>query len=300
MTLRHYKIFIAVCDSRNMTSAAERLYISQSAVSQTISELERNYNVKLFERLTKKLYITKAGERLLGYARHIISLNLAAENEMRELQDSGYLRIGSSITIGAYVLPSLISKYKTLYPKTDVEVFVDNTEKIENMILMDKVDIGVIEGVLTSKELYETTFMDDELVLICNNTHKFSHMHCISAPELETEHFVIREQGSGTRKIFEAVMSANNVKWNPIWTCNNTDAIKMAVIEGIGVSVISKRAISQELLNGTIRIIPINEFNFKRNFKISYHKNKFISSYMKGFINLCNDSKIQKSDFCNE
>ena len=292
MTLRHFKIFIAVCDHLNMTTAAEKLYISQSAISQTISELERHYNVKLFERLGKKLYITAAGEKLLGFARHTNSLIIAAENEMRNMQDNGILRIGSSITIGTYVLPKLISQFKNQYPETDVTAFVDNTEMIEAMILSDKIDIGLVEGEIASNELFQVPFMEDELVLICNNTHIFTKSKSISAFELEKEDFIIREQGSGTRRIFETVMSANNFKWHPSWTCNNADAIKMAVIEGIGISVISKRAITQEFLNGTIKTVPIRELQFKRHFKIVYHINKFISPFMKNLLNLCYGFKL--------
>jgi DNA-binding transcriptional LysR family regulator len=292
MTLRHFKILIAVCDNMNMTVAAQTLYISQSAVSQTISELEKHYNIKLFERLGKKLYLTAAGKKLLGFARHMISLDFAAENEMRELQDNGYLRIGSSITIGAYVLPKLISKYSELYPKTKIEAFIDNTAKIQAMILSDKIDIALVEGEITSNEIYQIPFMDDELVLICNKSHKFTKCKSVCANEFEKENFIIREQGSGTRRIFEAIMSANNIIWHQIWTCNNADAIKMAVIEGIGISVISKRAIKQEVKNGDIMVIPISGLQFKRNFKIVYHINKFISPCMKELINLCHDFKI--------
>ena len=109
LTLRHFQIFVAVCDAMNMTAAANSLFISQSAVSQTISELEGHYEVRLFERLSRKLYLTQAGEKLLGYARHIIRMSKDAESEMRALNQNGIIRIGASVTIGASILPKLIA-----------------------------------------------------------------------------------------------------------------------------------------------------------------------------------------------
>lgn len=287
MTLRHFKIFISVCDNMNMTAASQSLYISQSAVSQAISELEFHYGLKLFERLNKKLYITEAGGKLLGYARHLISLDDSAEKEMRLLHDNGQIRLGSSVTIGSYLLPKLVSAFMRSYPKIDIEVFIENTQTIENLILSDKVDLGVVEGDVISDEIIVTPFMDDDLVLICNKTHKFNKMKPISLSMLEQEPFIVREPGSGTRKVFETVMAVNDIKWRPVWTCNNSDAVKTAVIEGIGISVISKRAVIREASDGDIIIVPIPELNFTRTFKLVYHKNKFVTPFMKNFIELC-------------
>src|SRR5690554_380974 len=105
MTFRHLKIFIAVCDTLNMTAAAKSLYMSQPAVSQAIGELEDYYGVRLFERLSRKLYLTQAGEKLLGYARHMIRMNEDIEKEMKSLQETGLIRLGASVIIGATVLP---------------------------------------------------------------------------------------------------------------------------------------------------------------------------------------------------
>ena len=128
MTLRHFKIFIAVCDNMNMTSAAETLYMSQSAVSQAIAELEKHYDVHLFERLSRKLYLTQAGQKLLSYARHIVRMNAEVENDMKAMHQNGSIRIGASVTVGSHVLPKLVSRFEKRNPQTDIEVFEDNTK----------------------------------------------------------------------------------------------------------------------------------------------------------------------------
>jgi DNA-binding transcriptional LysR family regulator len=270
-----------------MTSAATTLFMSQSAVSQAISDLEKYYGVRLFERLSKKIYLTEAGEKLLSYARHMIRMNAEVENEMRSLQKNGSIRIGASVTVGACVLPKLVSRFKSTNLNTHIEVFEDNTEKIETMLLHDEIDIGLVEGEITSSDIINEPFMDDELVLICGVNHPFSKLQMIELYELEQEEFIIREKGSGTRKTFEDAMTMAHITWKTAWTCNNADTIKMAVAEGLGVSVISKRAVENEVSSGILCQKEIKNIEFKRNFKIIYHKNKYFTEQMKHFIDLC-------------
>lgn len=287
LTLRHLKIFVTVCDTLNMTSAATTLFMSQSAVSQAISDLEKYYAVRLFERLSRKLYLTEAGEKLLSYARHMLSMNAEVENDMKSLQKNGSIRIGASVTVGACVLPKLVSKFKKTNLNTHMEVFEDNTEKIEAMILHDEIDIGLVEGETTYPDIINEPFMNDELVLICGANHHFSKLPVIELQALEKEEFIIREKGSGTRKTFEDAMKAAHLTWKAVWTCNNADTIKMAVAEGLGVSVISKRAVENEVASRILFQKEIKNIKFRRQFKIIYHKNKYFTEQMKQFIDLC-------------
>ncbi len=287
MTLRHFQIFVAVCDNKNMTAAANSMFMSQSAVSQAVSELEEYYNVRLFERLSKKLYLTQAGEKLLSYARHIIGLNAAAENEMRALRKKGSIRIGASVTVGSCVLPKLVSDFKRESPELTIEVTEDNTSKIEQMIINDKLDLGLVEGEITSSDIKSRPLTDDVLVLICAKDHPFAKRSRIEPKELEKENFILREVGSGTRKTFENVMAENSLKWTATWTCNNADTIKMAVAEDLGISVISKRAVSKELEEGILKAVNINGLIFIRQFKLIYHKNKYFTEAIKSFTELC-------------
>lgn len=287
MTLRHFRILIAVCDTMNMTAAAKLLFISQSAVSQAIGELERYYEIRIFERLSRKLYLTQTGEKLLSYARHMIRMSIEMEQDMKKLRETGRFRVGASVTVGAYVLPKLVWQFQQLYAQTEIEVLEDNTEKIEWCILNDAIDIGLVEGEILSPDIRKQEFMEDELVLICGKTHRFGGLADIEPKELEKEKFILREKGSGTRKTFEETMAYNQLAWNAIWTCNNADSIKMAVAEGLGVSVISGRAVLNEVASGMLCQARVKGIKFKRQFKIAYHKNKYITKSMEKFINLC-------------
>ncbi|MDR0286589.1 MAG: LysR family transcriptional regulator [Clostridiales bacterium] len=287
MTLHNFEIFIAVCETMNMTVAAERMFISQSAISQAVNELEKHYNVHLFERFSRKLYLTSAGEKLYSYAQHMIGMNADIEKEMKVLSEDGIIRIGASVTVATYVLPALVSAFRQLNPQIDVEVCEDNTEKIEKLLLSDKADIGLVEGEVKSADILSTYFSDDELTLICGAGHRFVELPVIEPHELEKEDFIVREPGSGTRKTFEDVMAANRLGWNAKWVCNSMDTIKEAVMAGLGVSVMPGIAVKNEIDSGKLYAKTVEGICFYRTFKIIHHKNKYITSSLKKFIDFC-------------
>jgi DNA-binding transcriptional LysR family regulator len=286
MTLRHLYVFLCVCDEGNMTAAAKKLYIAQPSISQTILELEKHYNVKLFERLGRKLYITLAGQKLLTYARHIVNLNQEAEDVMREINDNGILRIGASVTVGAYILPSMIKEFMRSNSKAKVISSVNNTTVVEETLLADQIDIGLVEGKVQSPGLIHMPFMEDELVLVSSLTHPFSKNRKIIVAELEHADFIVREEGSGTRNLFEAVMADKGINWSIVGVYNNAEAIKNAVATGLGISVMSWMAVQKEIERKELAIIEIEEVSFKRQFSIIYHRNKYLSPLLNRFIQL--------------
>lgn len=287
MTLRHLKIFVTVCDTLNMTAAAELLYMTQPAVSQAIAELEEHYEVKLFERLSRKLFLTAAGRELMGYARHMIRMSTEAERAMKSLKTEGILRVGASVTLGGYVLPGLVRRFQCDNPSAEITVVENNTEIIEHMAIRDEIDFGLVEGEVTSSELLAYPFMEDELVIVCPLDHKFARGGLIEPGELEGEPFIIREPGSGTRKTFENAMAGCRVAWKAAWTCNNTDTIKMAVAGGIGIAALSRLAVQNEIAAGMLCEVAVRGMKFDRRFRVIYHKNKYLTEAMKKFISLC-------------
>ena len=171
MTLRHLNVFLCVCDEGNMTVAAEKLHIAQPSVSQTIAELEKYYQVKLFERLGRKLYITIAVQKLITYARHIINLNKEADDVMREINHHGVIRIGASITVGTCILNDIIGQFIKNNPQVKIISTVNNTKIIEEMLLVDQLDVGIVEGKIHSSGILHAPFMADELVLVSSVSH---------------------------------------------------------------------------------------------------------------------------------
>lgn len=287
MTLRHLKIFVTVCEQMNMTSAAKALFMSQSAVSQAIAELEKFYGVRLLDRMPKKLFLTPAGEALLGYARRMLRMNEEIEKSMKTLADGGTVRIGASVTVGSTVLPGLVLRYQRENPEVKVEVFEDNTRQIEKRLLSDISDIGLVEGEVTSPELVSRPFLEDELVLICGGRHRFAARSSVKPEELEREPFIIREEGSGTRQTFEKAMKQLGVSYQAAWTCNNADTIRTAVAAGLGISVISLRAVEAEVKNGVLFAKKVDGVRFVRQFKVVVHKNKYLTAAMHKLIGYC-------------
>ena len=292
MTIRHLEIFIAVADCGKMSLAAERLFISQPSVSQAISDIESYYGVKLFERLSKKLYITDNGKRLLKYARHVVGAFKDMEIDMKNAGNHICLRIGGTVTVGTCILCPIIRIFERKNPGVSTKVTVNNTSEIEGMILNSTLDVAIIEGEIISKDIIKTPIYQDELVLICGARHPFASMGEISMEQLQDQDFVTREQGSRDRNIFEQFLREEGIDVNVKWTSTNTEAIKNAVVAGQGLAIISSTMIIKELYHGTLKVVPIKGIRIKRDICMVYHKDKFISDYMQKFIEVCTTYKM--------
>jgi len=287
MTLRHLMIFLCVYDEGNMTAAAAKLYIAQPSVSQAIRELEKYYNVRLFERLGRKLFITVAGQKLVTYARHIVHLSKEAEDAMREIHQNAVIRVGASVTVGTCILNEIIIEFSKQNPHVKMTASVNNTTIIEGMLLADELDIGLVEGKVHSQVVVSQYFMDDELVLVTSISHPLTKKSRVKAADIDNMEFIVREEGSGTRELFESVMRSKGINWKVVGTYNNAETIKKFVSTGLGISVISRMAVKKEVERNELAIVQIEGVYFKRQFSIVHHKNKFIVPVLDDFMQVC-------------
>jgi len=287
MTLRHLTIFLCVCDEGNMTAAGAKLYIAQPSVSQAIRELEKHYNVKLFERLGRKLFITLAGQKLITYARHIVHLSQEAEEAMAGIHHNGVIRIGASVTVGTCILNDIIVKFNKHNPRAKIIASVNNTKIIEGMLLLDELDIGLVEGKVHSQSIVSLAFMDDELVLVTGISHPFTQMTRVELADIDNIEFIVREEGSGTRELFESVMASKDLNWKISGVYNNAETIKNFIAAGLGISVMSRLAVDKEVQRNELAIVEIEGMSFKRQFSIIHHKNKFIVPVLADLIEVC-------------
>lgn len=293
MTIRHLEIFIAVADYGKMSLAAERLFISQPSVSQAISEIEKYYGVKLFERLSKKLYITETGEKLLSYARHIVNNFKEMEGVMKNAGDKILLNIGGTVTVGTCILCPLVKKYEKIYEKASVKVIVNNTTVIEKMLLESSLDLAITEGQIHSKDIIKLPLFKDELVVICSVNHPMAEAGEIALEELANKDFIGREQESRDRNAFEQFLLEKGVEVNVKWSCTNTEAIKNAVMSGQGLAILSKLVIIKELQKKKLHVVPIKGVKIQRDICLVYHKDKFLSEQLKAFIEV--SKSLQKN-----
>lgn len=287
MTLRHMRLFLAVCETGSVTAASGKLYIAQPTVSLAISELEDYYGVKLFDRISKRLHITEAGRRFQQYAVHIIGLFEEMEKGIRNYDAVGLIRIGASVTIGNYLLPGYVSEFKETHPGIEVQVRIANSDTIERGISDNTIDVGLIEGIVHSPNIIASSFRDDELVMICSVRHRFANQPGIDLPEMQKEAFLMRETGSAGREIFDSLMTLHGIEIRPSWESTSTQAIIRAVGANLGISVLPYLLVRDAIHRKEISRFGLKDISLRRQFSVIYHKNKFITQGARDFIDLC-------------
>ena len=277
MTIRHLRIFIAVAENKKMSLAAKKLYISQPTVSQAIRELEEHYGVKLFERLSKKLYITEAGKYLLFQAKNLVSQYDNLEKSMKENYKRETLRIGASLTVGAILLSNVLNDLENYNPNLDTFAYVNNTSVIEKKLLESNLDVAIVEGKIKSHDLISIPMIDDYLVLVCGIDHPLSTKKEIHLSDLENQKFVVREKGSGTRELLDEFLKLHNLKVKIVWESSSPDTIRHAVINNGCLALMPMRVMEKDIVDNKMNVIfnTTNEWN--RYFSLVYHKDKNIT-----------------------
>ncbi len=293
MTIRHLKIFLAVCDNDfNTTKASGEIHTTQPAVSHAIRELEQYYGITLFDRIGRRLRITEAGQKFQEYSRHIISLFDEMEKGMRNWDAFGILRVGASITVGSQFLPNYVKAFYNCYPGTQVRAVIGPSEQLEQKILNNELDFALIEGVSHVSSFISEEYMEDHLSVICPAMGGFRQGQEISIDEFRQQNFLLRESGSGTRETFERVIEQAGFSVTPIWEAMSTTALVNAVINGLGIAVLPQRMVVGPLAHGLVVAVRVKGLDFRRNFHIVYHKEKFLTSSAKAFINLCRNYEM--------
>ncbi|MEG0403902.1 MAG: LysR family transcriptional regulator [Anaerorhabdus sp.] len=290
MTLRHLRIFVTVFQKGSITKAAEALHLAQPAVSLAIKELENYYGICLFDRLTRKIYPTEAARKLFDYAMPILVMFDEMEENIVNWEALGALRIGTTITIGNFILPQVIKLLKKKYPKTKVQVTINNSETIEKLLGDNEVDIALLEGRNHHKnKVTEIPFFTDELCLIVSKENPLSKRKSIQLKELEKADLLFRENGSAERQLITSLFTANNLVVNPIWESVSTKALVRAVKKDLGVSILPYLMIKDDLKEKDVVRVKIDDVNLVRNFMVIYNQNKYLTETAQAFIELCKD-----------
>lgn len=288
MTIRHLKIFLAVCDGGcNTTRAAEALTMAQPAVSLALKELEQYYGVVLFDRVGRHLQITEAGKRLWEYASHITSLFDDMEKGMRDWDTFGILRVGASITIGSQFLPNYVKAFYARHPGTEIRAVIEPSDRLEAQILSSDLDLALMEGVSHSPSLESEEYMEDHLVVICPARGRFVQGQTLTQEEFRSQKFLLREPGSGTRETFQRVMEEAGLSVEPIWEAMSTTALVNAVINGLGITVLPHRMVLGPLSKGLVISVRVEGLEFRRKYYIVRHRAKYLTASARAFLDLC-------------
>ncbi|MCR5746314.1 MAG: LysR family transcriptional regulator [Lachnospiraceae bacterium] len=285
-------IFRTVCENGcNSTKAAKVLSMTQPAVSLAIKELEQYYGVHLFDRIGRRLKITDTGNHFLEYAIHISDLFTDMETGLRDWDSKGILRIGASITIGALFLPGYVKRFSETSPGVDIRATVEQSDRLEQKILTNELDCALTEGIPNNPKIISEAFMEDKLCIVCPAKKGWKQDQIISTDDFKKQQFLLREPGSGTREVFDRVTGQAGIHIVPTWEAMSTTALINAVLTGLGVAILPHRMILPVLKSGRIITVEAEGLDFKRNFFIIHHKDKFLMPSAKKFISLCKEYK---------
>lgn len=266
--------------------------MTQPAVSLAIKELEQYYGVALFDRIGKRLKITEAGQRFCEYSIHIISLFDDMEKGMKDWDSFGVIRIGASITIGSQFLPHYVKAFYNRYPGTEIKVTVGPSEQLDLKILNNELDFALIEGISNIPSFVTEEYMEDRLTVICPANGNFYPGQQLTIEEFRQQNFLLREHGSGTWETFERVIEAAGFSVTPVWEAMSTTALVNAVINGLGIAVLPHRMVIGPMERGLVVAVHVKGLSFKRKFHIIYHKEKFLTSSAKAFLDLCRNYEM--------
>jgi LysR family transcriptional regulator, transcriptional activator of the cysJI operon len=293
MHLDALRTFITLVEVKNFTKTAELLCMSQPNVSLHIKNLENEFQTKLVERSSKKIHITPTGELLYDAAKSIITIYEQTKQNILEHHHliKGELKIGASFTIGEYILPSLLIEIGKDYPDLHLSVMIGNTEEIIQSVRLFKVDIGLIEGQTTEKELSVHAFMQDELFIVASHKHPLANKRHVSIADLQDQTWVIREVGSGTREYYNHFTRTNGLRIKSTLTISSNQGIKETLINSLGLSLLSKSVIERDLQYQNLSIIPLEGHSFTRTFSYLYSPIMQEKKNVKLFINTLQSMK---------
>jgi LysR family transcriptional regulator, low CO2-responsive transcriptional regulator len=293
MTFRQFQIFLAVARAKNFTRAAETLHVSQSTLSQHVLELERELGVGLFDRLGRAVTLTEAGRLLEEHAARIVTTLASARRTIDELKglERGSLVIGASTTPGIYVLPSIVARFKRHYPGIDVSLRIGNSQVIEERIRADEVDLGVVGGhILRTNERCVTAGLVDELLVIAPPRHPWAKRREIAPRELADVPLLMREQGSATRMVTERTLRQAGVKFSTAMELDHIEAIKQAVMAGLGVAFVSMYAVRGEIATRRLYGLRLKGLRVRRHFHVIHNEARTLTASGHAFMELLEGS----------
>ncbi|CAI2467903.1 MULTISPECIES: DNA-binding transcriptional regulator YeiE [Serratia] len=284
ITLRQLEVFTEVLKSGSTTQASVVLALSQSAVSAALADLEGQLGVQLFDRVGKRLVINEHG-RLL-YPKALALLEQAGEIEQLFRHDGGALRIAASSTIGNYMLPEMIARYRQDFPATPLELNVGNSQDVIGAVADFRVDLGLIEGPCHMPELVTQPWLEDELVVFAAPDNPLAGQP-LTLAMLANAPWILRERGSGTREVLDHLLLAHLPHFQLVMELGNSEAIKHAVRHGIGISCLSRRVIGEQLASGVLVELQLPLPPLMRTLYLIHHRQKHISNALQRFLGYC-------------
>lgn len=290
MELRLLRTFKAVADAGSFTSAAQRVHLTQAAVSVHIRQLEEELATPLFLRVNKKLHLTEAGRALLVHSEAILRAHDEAKASLTALsgQGRGRLRVGvASTAITVHPLPEILSEIKRKHPLLDLSVVGGTSEWIIEQILSDEIDAGLVSLPVEESDVLTETLRSDRLVGVINPEHRFARARNITAEELAAEPLILGEKGGNTRRLIDLFFEKSGLKPQIVMELQRTEAIIKMVELGFGATILPQASVRTDVARGRLRAVAVRELNLRWEFGVAYLKSDYLSPALASLVKLC-------------
>jgi DNA-binding transcriptional LysR family regulator len=284
LTLRQLKVFESVARHLNYTRAAEELFLTQPAVSMQVKQLEESLGVALFEQLGKRIHLTEAGQEVLGYARRVTQQLDELETVLNRIKglSGGRLRI-SVATTANYFIPTLLGTFSRRYPEVTVSLDVTNREALLQQLSENTVDLVIMGQPPSGLDVEAEVFMENPLVVVAPPEHPLARQKKIPLKRLQEEVFLVREPGSGTRVAMERFFAEREIHLKTGMEVGSNEAIKQSVQAGLGLGLLSRATIEQELELQRLVVLDVAEFPIMRHWYVVHRRGKRLSAVAEVF-----------------
>ncbi len=285
ITMRQLEVFVAVTNFQHLTNAAKSLHISQAAASLSLAELENQLNCKLFDRIGGRMHLNHQGERLYSRACDILDRFRDLPSVLQQEHAlSGKITIGSSCTIGNYILPQIIAEFVLNFPASQLELSITNTETAIQQLLNNDIDVAFIEGDYEHNQIMKQHWMDECLIFVASPKSPLVEQTDLSIMMLKKQHWILRNRGSNTRGVFDRLMACCLGDVAVRLELEHTQAVINAVAAGLGISCVSRIAAQPDLDSGKLVKLNFRLPAMKRSMHVVVHRNKYISALLQQFI----------------
>jgi DNA-binding transcriptional LysR family regulator len=291
MQIESLKVFCDLAETESFTKAAQINGVTQSAVSQQISALERTFKSLLIERSKKKFRLTREGQVLYDYSKQIIQTYESLNSKIQELKDiiSGTIRVATIYSIGLHDLPPYVKRFMRSYPTVNIHVEYRRANQVYDDVLSNVVDLGLVAYPVKDSKLEIIPLRKEPLVLICHPQHPFTQQKAIKLKALVGQKIIGFEPDIPTRKALDKILKEYHVEVKHVMEFDNVETVKRAVEIDAGVSIVPQGTVIQEIAKQTLASVEIEDGQFFRPLAAIYKKNKVLSPAMKQFLTILKD-----------
>ncbi len=288
MNFESLKAFCDLAETKSFTRAAQINSVTQSAVSQTITTLERHFKSLLIERSKKNFRLTQEGEVCYDYSKQILQIHDALQSRLQEIEDviSGTIRLATVYTIGLHVLPPCVKRFLKRYPTVNVHVEYRRSDQVYETVLGNVVDLGLVAYPPRDPRVEIVPVRKDKLALICHPQHALAKRKSLKLSAIKGIKFIHFEQDQPTRKAVDKLFKDQHITVEEVMAMDNIETLTRAVEIDSGIAIVPEETVGQEVANQTLSLVQLEGGDFTRPLAVVYKKNKVLSPAMKKFIAL--------------